>query len=412
MKYSITIALIFISIGLCACGKAPQAGIMTETPIVTATLNPSSTPTLTLLPTLTSTPLPTSTSSPTPTPFGGASLLFANYGLSGTTGDVTVYMTDLFGNRSEIASAWPADSNPQGRVGISWSPNGQLLAFMDNNGLNLFDLNTKTIEQLGKTEGGGLIIWSPDSQKIIVVDNRSGRYFRTFLIGKKGRSYKIAGCEPQWSSDGNNIFFHQVYGGCATNIVYQSDLTGQNVKSIDLPERLPALFFLSDNTFLTVLESANVPSEIAKVSFDGKQKQSVFQLPIGEWPDVEISPDQKWLIVIGEWWGERNGYQSDSLFWLVNLETLESRDLSVEQPYYCPIDWSPDGQDLIGMNAELIDGITKTVVTMDNLVTGERIHQTVISDYKDMWGDSVSNIWCAGETSARYSFDIGWQFQQ
>lgn len=136
---------------------------------------------------------------------------------------------------------------PDGCDLISWSPDEQALAFMDNGGLiYLWELTEATPRKIGQTKVTGTNInWSPDATKLTVLDDAGG--YRTYKVLFRDGSLanetfvKVSDQSefpPNWinntivenSSDCNAEFFCFVYYEALSGDILASDIV---VKHLD-----------------------------------------------------------------------------------------------------------------------------------------------------------------------------------
>jgi Tol biopolymer transport system component len=143
-----------------------------------------------------------------------------------TSDDKVTYVSNKAGGRrnlfwktadsSSSEEQLAASENPQ--VPGSWSPNGQTLAFFENDPATGLDIWTLSLDNRGKPEllvrtpsREGNAAFSPDGHWIAYTSNKSGQdevYVQSFPGKDSGpRVSTQGGREPVWSRDGRELFY-------------------------------------------------------------------------------------------------------------------------------------------------------------------------------------------------------------
>lgn len=185
--------LLFSSLG--ACSLLPGQPLDTPTPRSRPTQPPTPTRTATSTPTPTSTPVPTPTPTPTSTP---TPLLLA---LDGTSLPLAVEPLSPL-------NAWQASGLAEWRrpavTDLAWSPDGQLLAVADLNGIGFYDIPTRRLLRSLYPKAGGIvdIEFSADGNWLVsgsrLGDEKSGYFSSLELwLGPNWRPMGVLYNEPR-----------------------------------------------------------------------------------------------------------------------------------------------------------------------------------------------------------------------
>ena len=147
---------------------------------------------------------------------------------SSRTGHREVWIMPLGGGparqltRGESARFYPA-----------WSPNGQEIVSVGENGLYILPAEGGEMRRLTDKAGDGLPDWSPDGRWVVFDSNRDGAY-RLWRVPASGgppeRLTKGAALTPRWSPDGNQIYF--IGDGDRANNVWSLSLANREERPV------------------------------------------------------------------------------------------------------------------------------------------------------------------------------------
>lgn len=115
--------------------------------------------------------------------------------------------------------------------GISWSPDGQQIAFSNDNEIYVMRADGSTRTQLTRNAGRNLDpTWSPDSQHIAFSSDRHGQS-GIYIMRADGADPQLIGSasaidwDPAWSPDGQHIAFTRWMSETSTIYVMNADGT-------------------------------------------------------------------------------------------------------------------------------------------------------------------------------------------
>lgn len=228
MRLFLIVSIIIIAIANSSCSPSEnsintaiaqtQAANPTTTTVPTDTPELTYTPTATALPTDTPTPTETPTGAPTPTPFGGGQGNIAFISCS-CESEINFHPEkyDIFTIKPDGSGLQLLIDDPDPINDFKFSPDGQLIVYQagfvntrSNHIANADGSNSRLlVDKLDEHGSASLAIsWSPDSQRIAYVQN--GDLFsisiddsnQIQITETQSREYN-----PQWSSDGTKIAF-------------------------------------------------------------------------------------------------------------------------------------------------------------------------------------------------------------
>ena len=227
---------------------------------------------------------------------------------SGRTGNSDIYIMDIEGKNIRNLTDQPTwDFAP------TFSPNGRWMAYVADRDIYLMNSGTKEGHRL--TEGGSPD-WSPDSESIVFVSNRSGQsnIYKMDINGEAVQQLtNEASSSPSWSSNGEWIVFSSRRDGGIFSSVYVMTADGRRPRK--LAQGRNPVWSPDGKKIAYILHIAG--SGVYVMSAEGQNSSRV--TPEKTWSESPAwSPDGQWIAYESEIenpWGNPN---RDSNIYLVS----------------------------------------------------------------------------------------------
>jgi len=198
----------------------------------------------------------------------------------------------------------------------SWSPDGQYIAFSALVGgvtdLFIYNLEDNTLKQMTRDSFGDLHpVWSPDGKKIAFVTERfsanlkwldPGHYELALLDVESGEISRILGfpsgknINPQWSKDGQSLFFLSDYLGKTD--LFRLDLNDGKIYQLTnlftgiggITQLSPAISYSSHGNMLAMSVYENGYYSVYLIDSEDKLKGQATLAQLGERPLALLPP--------------------------------------------------------------------------------------------------------------------------
>ena len=246
---------------------------------------------------------------------------------------------------------------------VSWSPDGNSLAFIfvNNNSVRILDRKTEKEITAFKLDGDYTyfydIDWSPKGDRFVCLTfNSNTKKYNIWTINAEGKQQKMivesdkVMCSPRWGKDGNYIYYLQ-NRGITSDLVKIEISSFDESKSETLITGLDAYGFsiTEDNTKLVYTKYFSY-SNLWKLDYEKGTKSFQTKKLTNERTsitDLNISPD-----------GNRIAFINQGNVYIKSINESESLQLTSFDSECSSVSWKPNGKEIAffsGTNIVIVD---------------------------------------------------------